>query len=348
MKLEVRKSSAKSNKEQNVLEEPSRKNFKALCDKLYELLQNSNSNSKNQTLLKESNIINKMFAFVKNDNIIKFDILDSNCCAEDFLLLVNDIHMSKNQELIEQIVGSNAYEWILDLYVKKKIGIMDEHSEGYADRRSVMLTFYILAKYNASYVETLLKQNFIDKIIQQLSFGDRKQKYGKFRSLMEDICELTGNIGVSSFVPVCKKFIDLGLVEKLENLYNLLQPDDVSTKCYIVNVLINLIDNGFLDHKIIKFLLSILQMKEANNVRDTDDCNNYVAYIMSVCEIVYKLLTTAILNDDGKRTLISELQTDKTICDNLNKIINNDYDFIEFDNTTDTATNLLQHITKNV
>lgn len=326
------------------LVEPTEENFNNLCNNLCKKIRDMLDDSEEFKEIIDFDLVTKMFDLVKKQEITKDDIIDSNCYIESFLTLVLDIYQSDNQALIFIIDKINVYEWALNLYNDKMIGTTDEHSAGYANRESVMLIFYILAKYDAKYVDLLLKHHCINKIMETLKLygtdGINKE-YGSFRSLAQDISFLTVKNDILK--QICKKFIDMELIENLERIYDIIDDEDISTKFYISCTMINLIDNGFTDQRIIKFLLHILHMDEAGSVRDSDDRHNYSSYILSVCEVMCKLLTTQMLNDSEKQNLLKEIRNDYIVCNSLKEIVDDSDD--EYDK--DDAEELLELITNN-
>lgn len=305
-------------------------------DVIINVLRKSILDSNNHENIINSHIIEEIFEFVKKYTTIEF--IEPCCYVDTFLSLVYKMYRLNSEDLILKIKELNIFEWTLQRFTDQCLAVTDEYYPGYANRRSIFSTFYYLAEYDEHYVDVLFEKGFVNMIMNRVKINNKK--YGAFRSLMQDISQLTSEINI--FKKLASTFIHFGLVKELRRIYTTIDPEEISTKFYIARTLNNLVKHNLIDHELISLMIHILEMKESKYVIDSDDVINYCDYICSICKSLREILISN--GSNTKSMIMNELKNNRCVYDNLKNIVDNTIDCIQKEYITDDPKNLLQLI----
>lgn len=329
--------------------EPTKENFHDLCNQLKSMLKNTTNPIKRETIL-GNNMIKKLFDLMNSQKITgkqkvrRKDIVDENSRTESFLALFKQIHETKNQKLINQVIETGICDQIVESFDHKIVFVGKQAKSEHIAKRGKYIDLYI-----EMLIDSLLRNNTIETIIEiYLASHKNKNKHkkifiNKYGVFLDMIISIRNFIHKSPQI-MCQKYWETNLINVLKQIYCSVWPDDVCTKNNCFAVIEIFIGNNYYDHRIIEFLINILCMKEAGSIADHDDRHNYSGLISDVCDTVNELL---IKYHDSEITklLITSIQN-SYIIENLKCMIEHKFNFVEPTSMTDGPKKLLDTIKK--
>ncbi len=293
------------------------KNYDNVCKRILEMLENNEM--KSMIEITESRIVGRLFEYAMNEEITKEKIIAEENKICSFLVLMCDIY-STHKEL--RYLFKGMFEKILDIY-EKYINIdhgipsiiNDENINYHRDN------IYFLAGLDQEITNVLIERQYHEKIIKHIEQIDAVQtpsKYGVFRPISIDIHILTQS-QYPSLKSMCKKLIDVSIIGKIHELYTTIYMDDIWTKFNFIKSVVNIVEHGFINREICKFIAYVLEMNEINLIEDTEEEDNYNTYMGIACSTLCDILNSEKLNEEEKIDIVKNLDYTGH---NINMIVN--------------------------
>ena len=284
--------------------------------KLYEnTLDTIRSILNNQIQVFDKDLIKKLsdslnlYKITGKNKIRRSDVIDEVNQIDRFIAVIKQIHESKNQKLIDQIIENHTIRYIIDLFMDINI---KKHGK-YSDLYSHMLVDSFLKNDTIS----IMTDNYLDPT---------KKRFIGSHYIFLNLIIIIRDIVNKSPTKMCEKYWQSNLVDTLKKIYYCVFDDDVCTKSNCFNIIKLFIDNNYYDQQICDFLLQCLCINEANSIHDGDDKYNYSNLISDVCDTVNELLIKH-KKSEISRSFIRGIVTN-CIIENLEDIVDKKYHFV--------------------
>lgn len=303
---------------------PTKEDFPKICDKIMSILVNQTFFDEKDLIIKLCDSLN-LYKITGKNKIIRSHVIDEIEKIDQFFAIIKQIHETKNQKLIVQIIENKTTMYILDLFTDINIKKHGKYSK----------------LYSCSLIDSLLENNLINTMIDNYSDSSKKNCIIGYQDYIDIIITIR-DIIESSPSEMCKKYWQFNLVNTLKLIYCVTSDDDIGTKSNCFTVIKMFVDNGYYDQQICDFLLQCLCMHEVYSICGHDDRHNYMYLIDMICDAANELLMKH-TKSEISRLFISGI-IDHHIIDNLKSIINKEYNFVEPSSPCDGPIKLLNTI----
>lgn len=328
-------------------------NFHDVCEQIKSMLENTTDPVKQNQII-EDNMIKKVFDLLDSqkttgkNKLRRRDIDSENQRMGSFLVLFKQIHETKNQDLIDQIIEHKICDALVESLSEKTINKYGKYTDLYIETMIDMFlinnTIGIIIDIYCHCCLVLLRKICYNSYLHYLA--EPSPSMNKYR-IFVNLLSLIQNLINKSPQTMCKKYWNTSLINLLSKIYCCSTEDDLDTKMGCFHIVKIFVDNSYCDQRVVEFLINCLCMKEADSICGPRDCDFYYYIVSSVCVIVNQLLEKY-KDSETEQLFITKIKK-HWILDNLEDLVNKKFYFSQndyFDDITDNPKKLIDRIKK--